>query len=676
MRDKQFNKHRKPFKGKNNNNNKVRRPFSSQNKTDSNFMEKNSINERQVGITEYVTNSVGFTGVLKSRYSDFHVNEIDWNNEILTLNNLEVPEMPNPNNLSIDEINAGKDQFKDLITENVWKNIAELAASSAENDKIIKVDVSSFNKEQRTLLHKIVKTLYSSNKLVSKTTEEEGEAKKFVTIAKQKFQRENRNTWTFPGEYMHFLVHKENMDTSEVVSALATKMRMTPSCINYCGTKDKRAKTTQKFCIKRRAPSQIFGIVKTLRNVTVGNFENSDKVLKLGDLKGNRFRIVLRHLKGNKEDIEYSLQELMKLGFINYYGLQRFGNCASVPTYNVGVALLKNDYKLAVELILKPRESDNDHLREVRETWWKDRDSARAAAKIQGNFIEKKILEGLKKFGESDYANSLRQLPRNTLLLYTHSLQSLIFNRIASRRIEEFGLKLIPGDLVYRDKDEMDADTTAIGNMECDSDENAFKNEESSTVETPEVLSAFKLKVKPLTQEDIDNGNYTLFDVVLPLPGYDITYPDNEVASWYEEYLKEYGLTLASLKHKVKLYSLAGSYRKLLIKPTDMSWSYCGYNSQESVLITSDLEKLKGISESGKLPYTEGDFKALLLDFCLPSSVYATILIRELLKNSTSSSDQTKLEQEALRSCNAGTKRPLDEEGGTSKKQKEDDTTT
>lgn len=58
-----------------------------------------------------------------------------------------------------------------------------------------------------------------------------------------------------------------------------------------------------------------------------------------------------------------------------------------------------------------------------------------------------------------------------------------------------------------------------------------------------------KYKVKALTAEEC--ANYTIYDVVLPLPGYDITYPEN-MKDCYKEILEKYGLSLEMTKQKVK----------------------------------------------------------------------------------------------------------------------------
>lgn len=55
--------------------------------------------------------------------------------------------------------------------------------------------------------------------------------------------------------------------------------------------------------------------------------------------------------------------------------------------------------------------------------------------------------------------------------------------------------------------------------------------------------------VRPLSSEELDK--YTIFDVVLPLPGYDVVYPDN-LKDDYKEVIEEYGLKLEMPKQKVK----------------------------------------------------------------------------------------------------------------------------
>lgn len=54
---------------------------------------------------------------------------------------------------------------------------------------------------------------------------------------------------------------------------------------------------------------------------------------------------MLRQVEGDESTIESSLESLKEHGFINYYGLQRFGNSSAIPTHKIGEALIKGDFK-------------------------------------------------------------------------------------------------------------------------------------------------------------------------------------------------------------------------------------------------------------------------------------------------------------------------------------------
>lgn len=85
--------------------------------------------------------------------------------------------------------------------------------------------------------------------------------------------------------------------------------------------------------------------------------------LTLGDLGGNHFTIVLRDVQGaNEADLELSLQSLKSNGYLNYFGMQRFGT-STVLTHTVGCAIMKKEYEKASDLILDPREGGEWHTR-------------------------------------------------------------------------------------------------------------------------------------------------------------------------------------------------------------------------------------------------------------------------------------------------------------------------
>jgi tRNA pseudouridine13 synthase len=58
------------------------------------------------------------------------------------------------------------------------------------------------------------------------------------------------------------------------------------------------------------------------------------------------------------------------------------------------------------------------------------------------------------------------------------------------------------------------------------------------------------VKVELLTDDTVKN--HSIYDIVLPLPGFDVTFPSYGGASWYEEILAGDNLTLSMLHHRIK----------------------------------------------------------------------------------------------------------------------------
>ena len=119
-----------------------------------------------------------------------------------------------------------------------------------------------------------------------------------------------------------------------------------------------------------------------------------------------------------------------------------------------------------------------------------------------------------------------------------------------SKRIAKFGLKPILGDLVYvpgSEGDDMDAE---IANNENVPDELGSSDKEGDGDKTRGRAQRNQRKVMTINESNINE--FSMKDVLLPLPGFDIEYPANEVANWYTELLAEDGLSESDFKRSVK----------------------------------------------------------------------------------------------------------------------------
>ncbi|XP_044752070.1 pseudouridylate synthase 7 homolog [Coccinella septempunctata] len=602
--------------------------FDHKNYTKKTFRHVDQVTETEVGISEFLSNLEGFSGVIKARYSDFHVSEVDPSGAVAVLTNTDIPK---EEKVIIDYASLEESPIETL-PQNIWKDIREMVKTNSKES--VKFDVSDLEKEERKNLHTKVKGIFG-NKIDSNTIEEDG--KKFVIFKKPTQGSKERFVWPEGrGDYVHFILYKEALDTMTACYRVADVTKIRPSFITYAGIKDKRAKTTQWMCVKQVEPWKLIIKTKPIRSIKIGNITFKDTPLKLGDLRGNRFKIALRNVAAENIVIEKAIEHVKDNGFINYYGLQRFGNDKEAPTYTIGVKLLLGNWKEACDLILKQKKSDDPHsdVGKAKKIFAETKDSEKAfncLNRSKNNCVEAKLLQGLAR-EKDNYVNALENIPRNMRLLYLHSFQSIVWNKMVSIRIKKYGLKPVENDLVVINdvfvENEIGVDESFVENFIDGKDEQE---------NNPEIHKQ-KQQVKALTESEL--SKYTIYDIVLPLPGYDVIYPEN-LKEEYKEELGKYGLTLEMPKQSVKTYTLSGAYRKILGSVQDLKWKVMKYNDPNNSLILSDFDVLRKIEEPKDIP--DGKFKAVILEFTLDASVYATMVLREIMKIDTSPSAQVKL---------------------------------
>jgi tRNA pseudouridine13 synthase len=121
-------------------------------------------------------------------------------------------------------------------------------------------------------------------------------------------------------------------------------------------------------------------------------------------------------------------------GFVNFFGPQRFGEVRPV-THAVGRALVQGDVAAAVDLYLTARPTGGTAGRgdDARAEYASHRDAQRALRDFPAEYrFERAILERLAQ-GESP-SRALRALPLELRRLFVHAYQAYLFNRWLSRR--------------------------------------------------------------------------------------------------------------------------------------------------------------------------------------------------------------------------------------------------
>ena len=139
----------------------------------------------------------------------------------------------------------------------------------------------------------------------------------FVVVEEPLYLPSGEGTHTF------LFVEKCGRTTEQVAGELARLCGAAPRDVGYAGRKDRHARTRQWLSLPELDPQRALDF--ELTGATVLEARRHGHKLKTGQLRGNRFEIILRGHCESLDDVIGRGDNLVRRGMPNRYGEQRFG---------------------------------------------------------------------------------------------------------------------------------------------------------------------------------------------------------------------------------------------------------------------------------------------------------------------------------------------------------------
>jgi len=126
------------------------------------------------------------------------------------------------------------------------------------------------------------------------------------------------------GEFLYLWVEKRGLSAEQLVSHIARDLKIAHQDVGVAGLKDRHAVTRQWLSVPARCEPRLKELQHPqIRVLELGRHSNK---LRPGHLRGNRFRVVVRHTRAQPLAlVQPILAHLLQGGVPNYFGEQRFG---------------------------------------------------------------------------------------------------------------------------------------------------------------------------------------------------------------------------------------------------------------------------------------------------------------------------------------------------------------
>jgi tRNA pseudouridine13 synthase len=269
------------------------------------------------------------------------------------------------------------------------------------------------------------------------------------------------------GEHALLWVEKREANTDWVARELARFADVSPVNVGYAGLKDRHAVTRQAFTVQLAGKPDPDWTAFPHDGVKVLASTRHKRKLKRGALRGNRFVLVLRDVRGDRARADEVLSSIAMRGVPNYFGEQRFGreggNVAQARAMFAGRRVDRDKRSILLSAARSHIFNSVLAARVERDAWDKPLDGeiwslagsrswfgpepfddVLAARLAQGDIHPSGPLWGQ---GESPAAGEAGELERETAAAFADLANGLVAARMDQERRP---LRLLPKDLRWR----------------------------------------------------------------------------------------------------------------------------------------------------------------------------------------------------------------------------------
>lgn len=394
----------------------------------------------------------------------------------------------------------------------------------------------------------------------------------------------NHSSREFQDDFTEFHLVKKNQEPFKAFNLVASALNIPMYHLSYSGLKDRCSISVQKVAVKGNHVEKLQNL--NLRDISIKHITPSRKAIKLGSNKGNHFTVIIRNIDNNidvKQRIFKIFEILTTNGFLNYYGLQRFGTFRPNSHIVAKHILLKDYENVFNELVLNTYSSESIKSQILRNKLKQDGDMEWAYNNFPKSLNYERMMINHLKDHTKDFEGSVQKIPKYLIKLLLSSFQSYYFNKILTLRINKgiSPFEPVKGDVIVILEDDKGS------------------------------LTSIKY---------IYGGKYDKFlkdalllnraSIVIPLVGYNTKMDEYPLMNkFFEEVLKEEKIDPSIFKSELfRQYEFKGAHRAISIKLSDSKILEVGKDD-----IFQNKQKVK-------------------VEFSLPRGSYATMVLRELMK--------------------------------------------